>query len=327
MLTGNAPASYNIVLLFAGFVKGLVVFFPLYPLSVSLFLLYTNFPYFLTHFSKCDTIKQVKERGICFMYYLCYALLYCIIFAFGAAIGSFLNVCIYRLPKEESLWRNNSHCMTCGTPIRKRDLIPIFSWCRLKGKCHSCGAKIPFRYTLVESLNAVLYVLIYAYFGIFDRPLYAGLVCLFCSALVVVFFMDLDTQLINLYVLGFIGLLGIAATVYDVCTGNSTLLSHLIGAAAASVPLFLLVILSGERAMGRGDAELMLAGGLFLGVKGVVVGLFLGLILGCIFGLIHKAKTGDSRFAFGPYLSAGMALALVVGEPIANLYLQLCGLR
>ena len=261
------------------------------------------------------------------MYYLCYALLYCIIFAFDAAIGSFLNVCIYRLPKEESLWRNNSHCMTCGTPIRKRDLIPIFSWCRLRGKCHSCGAKIPFRYTLVESLNAVLYVLIYAYFGIFDRPLYAGLVCLFCSALVVVFFMDLDTQLINLYVLGFIGLLGIAATVYDVCTGNSTLLSHFIGAAAASVPLFLLVILSGERAMGRGDAELMLVGGLFLGVKGVVVGLFLGLILGCIFGLIHKAKTGDSRFAFGPYLSAGMALALVVGEPIANLYLQLCGLR
>ena len=221
------------------------------------------------------------------MYYVCYVLLYCIIFAFGAAIGSFLNVCIYRLPKEESLWRNNSHCMTCGTPIRKRDLIPIFSWCRLRGKCHSCGAKIPFRYTLVESLNAILYVLIFAYFGIFEQPVYAALVCLFCSALIVVFFMDLDTQLISLYVIGFIGLLGVAVTVYDVCTGNGTLLSHLIGAAAASVPLFLLVILSGERAMGRGDAELMLAGGLFLGVKGVVVGLFLGLILGCIFGMIH----------------------------------------
>ena len=195
------------------------------------------------------------------------------------------------------------------------------------GKCHSCGAKIPFRYTLVESLNAILYVLIFAYFGIFEQPVYAALVCLFCSALIVVFFMDLDTQLISLYVIGFIGLLGVAVTVYDVCTGNGTLLSHLIGAAAASVPLFLLVILSGERAMGRGDAELMLAGGLFLGVKGVVVGLFLGLILGCIFGMIHKAKTGDSKFAFGPYLSAGMAMALVVGEPIANLYLQLCGLK
>ena len=127
MLTGNAPASYNIVLLFAGFVKGLAVFFPLYPLRVSLFLLYTNFPYFLTHFSKCDTIKQVKKRGICFMYYLCYALLYCIIFAFGAAIGIFLNVCIYRLPKEESLWRNNSHCMTCGTPIRRNSSTSIFA--------------------------------------------------------------------------------------------------------------------------------------------------------------------------------------------------------
>ena len=170
------------------------------------------------------------------MYYVCYVLLYCIIFAFGAAIGSFLNVCIYRLPKEESLWRNNSHCMTCGTPIRKRDLIPIFSWCRLRGKCHSCGAKIPFRYTLVESLNAILYVLIFAYFGIFEQPVYAALVCLFCSALIVVFFMDLDTQLISLYVIGFIGLLGVAVTVYDVCTGNGTLLSHLIGAAAASVP-------------------------------------------------------------------------------------------
>ena len=143
------------------------------------------------------------------MYYVCYVLLYCIIFAFGAAIGSFLNVCIYRLPKEESLWRNNSHCMTCGTPIRKRDLIPIFSWCRLRGKCRSCGAKIPFRYTLVESLNAILYVLIFAYFGIFEQPVYAALVCLFCSALIVVFFMDLDTQLISLYVIGFIGLLAL----------------------------------------------------------------------------------------------------------------------
>lgn len=248
------------------------------------------------------------------MYYLCYALLYCIIFAFGAAIGSFLNVCIYRLPKEESLWRNNSHCMTCGTPIRKRDLIPIFSWCRLRGKCHSCGAKIPFRYTLVESLNAVLYVLIYAYFGIFDRPLYAGWSA--CSVRrwwsSFSWIWTPSSSICTCW--DSLGLLGIAATVYDVCTGNSTLLSHLIGAAAASVPLFLLVILSGERAMGRGDAELMLVGGLFLGVKGVVVGLFLGLILGCIFGLIHKAKTGDSRFAFGPYLSAGMALALVVGE-------------
>ena len=259
------------------------------------------------------------------MYYFCYALLYCIIFAFGAAIGSFLNVCIYRMPKEESLWKRNSHCMTCGTPILKRDLIPIFSWCRLRGKCRSCSAKIAFRYTLVESLNAVFYVLIYAFFDPFQQPLYAALVCLLFSALLVVFFMDLDTQLINLYVLGFIGLLGIGSTVYAICTESGTLLSHLIGAGIVFVPLLLLVILSGERAMGLGDAELMLVAGLFLGAKAIVIALFLGLILGCIFGIAHKLRTGDSKFAFGPYLSIGIAASVFIGEPLADCYLRLCG--
>ena len=261
------------------------------------------------------------------MYYVCYVLLYCIIFGFWCGDRQ-LSERLYlpsaqrgislaeQLPLHDLRY---THSQAGSDPDLQ--LVPA------AGKMPQLRAKIPFRYTLVESLNAILYVLIFAYFGIFEQPVYAALVCLFCSALIVVFFMDLDTQLISLYVIGFIGLLGVAVTVYDVCTGNGTLLSHLIGAAAASVPLFLLVILSGERAMGRGDAELMLAGGLFLGVKGVVVGLFLGLILGCIFGMIHKAKTGDSKFAFGPYLSAGMAMALVVGEPIANLYLQLCGLK
>ena len=259
------------------------------------------------------------------MYYYCYVILYCVIFAFGAAIGSFLNVCIYRLPKEESLWKQNSHCMTCGTPIQKRDLIPIFSWCRLRGKCRSCGAKIPFRYTLVESLNAVLYVLVFAWFDPFEQPILAILVCLLFSALLVVFFMDLDTQLINLYVIGFIGLLGIGITIYDVITGRGTWLSHGIGAVITFVPLIALVLLSDERAMGRGDAYLMLAAGLFLGAKAVVIALFLGLILGCIFGMAHKMRTGDSKFAFGPYLSLGIAAAVFCGEPLADLYLRVCG--
>ncbi len=260
------------------------------------------------------------------MYYFCYALLYCIIFAFGAAIGSFLNVCIYRLPKDESLSKQNSHCMTCGTRIQKRDLIPIFSWFRLHGKCRSCGAKIPFRYTLVEALNAVCYVLIFAYFDIFSHPLGASLVCLLFSALIVVFFMDLDTQLINMYVLGVIAFLGIGMTVYHYYySGTDALILHGIGALATFVPLILLVIFSGERAMGRGDAYLMFLGGLFLGAKAIIVALFIGLILGCIFGLIHKHRTGDSKFAFGPYLSIGIASAVFIGEPVASLYLHICG--
>ena len=69
-------------------------------------------------------------------------IVYVFVFIFGICIGSFLNVCIYRLPLGESLIKSNSHCMTCGTPIRKRDLIPVVSWCLLRGKCHACGAKI-----------------------------------------------------------------------------------------------------------------------------------------------------------------------------------------
>ncbi len=260
------------------------------------------------------------------MIYYCYAFLYLLVLAFGAAIGSFLNVCIYRLPKEESLWRNNSHCMTCNKPILKRDLIPIVSWCLLRGKCRSCGARIPFRYTLVESLNALLYVTVFSYFGFFGEPLKAAMVCLLFSALLVVFFMDLDTQLISMYVIGFISLMGILMTVYDVITKNGTLLSHIIGAFAASVPLLLIVIFSGERAMGRGDAYLMFAAGLFLGVKCIVPALFIGLIAGSICGLIHKARTGDSQFAFGPYLSLGAAASVFFGEPIADFYLKLCGI-
>lgn len=143
---------------------------------------------------------------------------------FGTAIGSFLNVCIYRLPKEESIVRVPSHCMTCGAQIQKRDLIPIFSWLRLRGKCRSCGTKISARYTLVVALNAVCYVLIFAWFGIFEQPLTAALVCLLFSALIVVFFMDLDTQLISLFVIGAIALLGMRKIVLDLVTHEGTLL-------------------------------------------------------------------------------------------------------
>ncbi len=258
------------------------------------------------------------------MLYLCYGILYFIIFLFGAVIGSFLNVCIYRMPKEESTIRVRSHCMTCGAQIWKRDLIPIFSWLRLKGKCRNCGAKISFRYTLVEGMNAIFYVLIFAWFGVLDDPIRAILVCLLVSALIVVFFMDLDTQLINLFVIGFIGLLGVGMTVYDGLSGSSWL-SHLWGAVVAFAPLMLLVVATHERAMGSGDAWLMLVAGLFLGLKSAIVALFLGLVLGSIFGMIQKVRTGNSQFAFGPYLAAGTAISVFCGEAIANGYLTMCG--
>ena len=250
-------------------------------------------------------------------------------FLFGAVVGSFLNVCIYRLPKEESLTKSNSHCMKCGTPILKRDLIPIVSWCLLKGKCRACGEPISPRYTVVESLNAVGWVLIALHFDILSSSklmLLAVLNCLVYSALLVVFFMDWDTQLISTPVVIFIGLLAIPEYLFRPRYSGIELVPMIIGLFAASVPLLLIFLISKGKAMGLGDVYLMAAAGLFLGWQRVLVALFIGIILGAVAGLILKARGGSSEFAFGPWLSIGILIAMLWGWEICNLYSNFTGL-
>ena len=253
--------------------------------------------------------------------------IYLFVFIFGACIGSFLNVCIYRLPINESLIKRNSHCMTCGTEIRKRDLIPIISWCCLKGKCHACGARISPRYTVVEALNAVLYVFIFWHFNGILHLWSAMITCLLFSALIVVFFMDWDTQLINSFVCLFIALLGVASIfLFDRFT-SVPLKSHIIGAFVVSVPLLLIALISKEKAMGLGDVYLMAAAGLYLGTQGILVALGIGLITGAIGGLILKRINGGSQFAFGPFLSVGIAVGALYGNVIGSWYMQFTGIN
>lgn len=258
------------------------------------------------------------------MFYAYYIFIYGFLFLFGAAIGSFLNVCIYRLPLEESLIKRASHCMSCGEKIRRRDLIPIVSWIFLRGKCHSCGAPISPRYMIVELLNAVLYVLTGMWFGVVEAPIHVMLICLLLSALIVVFFMDWDTQLINNAVVFFIFLLGVAEYFFsDYHLNELTLRNQIIGFFAVSVPLLLIVLLSKERAMGMGDALLMAAGGFFLGWKAALVALFFALISASVVGLFLKYRTGLSKFAFGPFLSLGIAISAFFGNELISAYLSL----
>lgn len=254
------------------------------------------------------------------------SIIYVFVFLFGVCVGSFLNVCIYRLPLGESLIKSNSHCMSCGTPIRKRDLIPVLSWCMLRGKCHACGSKISARYTVVELLNGICYLWIFLHFDVVISPLYAVLVSLMFSALIVVFFMDWDTQLINTWVVVFIGALAIPK--YLLCQRScpTTLTSMILGAFVISIPLLIISLASHEKAMGMGDVYLMAAAGLFLGAANILVAMLIALIVGSVCGVILKHINGNSVFAFGPYLSIGIAISALYGSKIADWYINFTGL-
>lgn len=252
---------------------------------------------------------------------------YTMVFLFGISIGSFLNVVILRLPRNESLIKRSSHCMTCGAKIRARDLIPVFSWLALKGKCHSCGEKISPRYPIVESLNGLLFVLT---FWVFDINAESIITCILMSLLIIVGFMDWDTMEIDERILGMIALLVIPSQIF---TDQSTIEQRIIGALIISVPFFIIGEVSrgfikkkfGEdfRAIELGDTLLMIVAGAYLGTKAIIVSAFLGIIIGAVAGLINKIISGESKFAFGPFLSVGIAIGALWGNDIAQWYLNL----
>ena len=252
---------------------------------------------------------------------------YTIIFMFGIAIGSFLNVVILRLPKGESLIKRSSHCMTCGTKIRAIDLIPVFSWLLLRGKCHSCGEKISPRYPIVESLNGILYLLT---FYVLDINVKSITTCLLMSLLIVIAFMDWDTKEISMIIVGILFLLSAPLAVF---TDDVELKHRIIGALAVSVPFFIIGELSrpiikkkfGEdfRAIEQGDTILMFAAGAVLGTQAVIVSTLIGIFAAAIGGTIIKKVTKDSIFPFGPFLAIGIAVGSLWGNDIAQWYLGL----
>jgi prepilin signal peptidase PulO-like enzyme (type II secretory pathway) len=184
-----------------------------------------------------QTIELIGQIGI-----------YIFAFIFGAAIGSFLNVCIYRLPKGESLVKRNSHCMTCGAEILHRDLVPIFSWIFLRGKCRSCGAPISPRYCIVESLTGLLFVGVFIKFDVINFGfVYPAILCLFLASVVVVGFEDYDTQEMSLSVLITSAIIAIGAVVYrqfDLRAVNAgfapDLMSSIIGMFSVALPILLI---------------------------------------------------------------------------------------
>lgn len=242
---------------------------------------------------------------------------YIVIFIFGITIGSFLNVCIYRIPLHQSIVTVSSHCMTCGRKLKWYDMVPVFSWLLLGGKCRSCKSKISLQYPVIELLNGILYVVICLVNGM---DLFSLIYCLMTLALLTLSLIDWRTYEIPPGINGFLFILGVAAAVLD--RGN--LLSHLAGMVCVSGFLGILYLISRGRAIGGGDIKLMFACGLILGWKQIILAFLLGCIIGSVIHLIRIRVQGEGHvLAMGPYLSAGIFLAALWGNAWISWYISL----
>lgn len=220
-------------------------------------------------------------------------------FLLGAALFSFMNVVAWRLPRGMDPLKGRSVCPQCGHTLGAPDLVPVFSWLFLRGRCRHCGAHIPARYLLVELLGGVLALAV-------------------CGILLSVSLIDAETQTIP-------DRLNLALAV---CGAVSVLLSpadwlpHIIGALCVSVPMFLLCLVI-DGAFGGGDIKLMVAAGLFLGWQNTLLAMFFGIVFGGMYGiyLLAAKKAGKKdHFAFGPFLCAGIVIAMLFGGPVLEWY-------
>ncbi len=243
-----------------------------------------------------------------------------LILIIGLCIGSFLNVCIYRIPREESIAFPPSHCTSCGYELKAVDLIPVISYLFLKRKCRKCGEKISINYPLVELLNGVLYLLIFLRFGLSLSFVFYSLLT---SLLIVISYIDLDSK----YIYSSTTILGVVlAAIYIVVglyTKDISISNNVLGGAIGYGIIYLIVVIT--KGMGQGDAEVAGVCGLFIGIKGILVCLFISVVLGGLVAaiiLIFKLKEKKSEIAFSPYISIGSIVYILLGKEILSLYLN-----
>ena len=274
---------------------------------------------------------------------------YVFIFLLGAAIGSFLNVVIYRTPKGESLVYPNSACPHCASPIKPFDNIPIVSWLLLRGKCRNCKNPISWRYPAVELLTALIFVLVYWQIGF---SWFLPVCLIFVSAIVALVFIDAENMILPdaiTYPLLFFALL--ARLIFPVFSENSyftdvksfplnllegypisvvSLLGAILGGIVGGGFLWLVGAVwkrfRGVEAMGFGDVKMMLAVGALLGWQLVLLSIFLGALIGALAGVLVIAKQTEKNFQtqipFGIFLGIGSVIALLLGEQMIRWYFE-----
>lgn len=272
-------------------------------------------------------------------------MIFAVIFVFGLIVGSFLNVCIVRLPRGRSIVSPPSHCPRCKKGIKFYDNIPVISFLILRGKCRACGETISWRYPAVELMNGLMYLWIFREFGLGGEMF---LVMALCSSLVVITFIDLSHMIIP-DVITLPGMLvGLMLAPFFMSALADPLPFHLdrllphagpylrgflnsfIGLLFGAAPLltigWLWEKLRNIEAMGGGDVKLMGMVGSFLGWKGALLTIMLGALTGSVVGitliLLRRHKM-DKVIPFGPFLALGAAATTFYGYDIISWYLGL----
>jgi leader peptidase (prepilin peptidase)/N-methyltransferase len=263
---------------------------------------------------------------------------------FGLVIGSFLNVCIARLPQGMSVSKPRSHCPKCKKQIAWYDNVPVLSYLILGGRCRGCGKKISARYPMIEAINGLVSVLLYLKFGL---GVEWGVFLAFSSALLVLAFIDLDHRILpDVITLNGIWI-GVVASIYLAlpsplvlrllrATGIEVanprvvaLLASLLGIVVGGGLLWAVaeayLRLRGVEGMGFGDIKMMAMVGAFLGAPLALLTIMIGSFLGSVIGLIFLRFTGKSReyeLPFGTFLSMAGIIAVLYGQDLVRLYVE-----
>lgn len=250
------------------------------------------------------------------------------VFLMGLILGSFLNVCIYRFPKNKSIVFPASHCPLCQKPILWYDNIPLVSYVILGGRCRFCRGRIGFRYFMVELLSGILTVALFLTFGLNEK--FAGYMFL-TSGLIVATFVDFELQEIpdQVTISGIIAG-AIFAALFPSILGASSwvggLVSSIVGMIAGGGSIYLMgffgELVFKKEAMGGGDVKLLAMVGAFLGWKLALVTFFVAPIFGAVVGIALKIKDGREIIPYGPYLSLATLVSIFWGEKILGFFIR-----
>jgi len=239
----------------------------------------------------------------------------------GLIVGSFCNVCIYRIPKNESIIYPTSHCPKCRTTIKPVDNIPLLSYILLKGRCRNGGSKISIQYPVVELLTGIIYLIIYLIYGLSIQSL---IYIILSSALIIIAFIDLNEQIVpDVISLPGIGVGLILSFFVPYLSFINSALGVVVGGGIILIIALVGSMIFKKEAMGGGDIKLAAMIGAFLGWRYTIISLFLGFFLGALIGIIlimTKIKKREDAIPFGPFIALGSLITLLWGEKIIAWY-------